>query len=239
MSYLDYPTLVSQIANNIVVSSADTNFNTMLPAMVSYAENRIYSEVDFLRTQVTDDNQRVSSGIRDFTVPSTIGYFITVDNINIITPVSAISSNGSRTPLQAVTREFMDTVYPSGQTITGVPEFYAMASDTEILLGPSPDQAYLAEVVGEMRPSPLSSTNSSTYLTQYCPQLLIAACMVYAFGYQQNFGAQADNAATAQSWETQYKTLFNSIEVEQLRAAFKSQGWTNQSPNPVATPPRA
>ncbi len=239
MSYLDYPTYVTQMSNLIVVSSADTNFNTMLPSMISYAENRIYSEVDFIRTQVTDDNQRVSSGNRNFTVPSTIGYFITVDTMNIITPASALSSNGSRLPLVPVTREFMDTVYPSGQTITGTPAYYAMASDTEILLGPSPDGPYLAEVIGEQRLPPLSSANSSTYLTQYCPQLFIAASMVFATGYLQNFGGQSDNPQQAQSWESQYKELFQAIEVEQLRAGFKSQGWTTQSPNPVATPPRA
>ncbi len=235
---MTYNSYVTAIANTIVVSSADTNFLTMVPDMISYAENRIYREVDFLRTQVTDANTTVSSGVRDFTVPSSVGYFVSVDTINIITPVTASASTGSRVPLMAVTREFIDTVYPSGQTITGVPEFFAMNSDTDIILGPAPDAAYVAEVVGEMRPAALSSTNSSTYLTQYIPDVFFAASMVFAFAYQQNFGGQADNPQTAQSWESQYKTLVQSAAIEQLRAGFKSQAWTSQSPNPVATPPR-
>ena len=239
MSNLNYNSYVTEIANLMVVSSADANFNSILPGAINYAEGRIYREIDFLRTQVTDANTTVSSGVRDFTVPSSIGYFITVDNINIITPVTALSSNGTRNPLMPVTREFMDTIYPSGQTVTGVPEYYAMASDTAVLLGPSPDAAYVAEVIGEQRPAALSSTNSSTYLTQYIPDVFVAATMIFMTGYQNNFGAQSDNPQSANSWEIQYKTLKESAQVEQLRASFKGPGWTSQSPNPIVTPPRA
>ena len=66
----------------------------------------------------------------------------------------------------------------------------------------------------------------------------MAAAMVYASGYLQNFGGQGDPKMSA-SWEGQYNVLFQSVQVEQLRAAMKSQGWTSQAPNPIATPARA
>jgi hypothetical protein len=235
---LNYTSFVSQLANLMVISSANVAFNTQLPGIIDYAEQRIYREIDFMRTQVTDATTTVSSGNREFTIGSSSQYFVSVDQISIITPVTASASNGTRNPVQMVSRDFIDTVYPSGQTVTGVPLFYAMNSDTDVIFGPAPDAAYVAEVTGEQRPTPLSASNSSTYLTQYIPDVFIAAAMVYACGYQSNFGAQSDDPRSAQSWEGQYQVLMQSAAVEQLRLAGKSQGWTPQSPNPIATPPR-
>jgi hypothetical protein len=236
---LNYGLYVSQISNLLTYTSTETIFTTMLPGMIDYAEQRIYRELDLLYTQVTDATTTASSGNRNFAVPSATGNpYIIVDNINIITPSTALSSNGTRNQLTPVSREFLDIAYPSGQTVTGVPEFWAMASNTEILFGPSPDAGYTVEVIGVQRPSPLSSANSSTILTQYVPDLFIAASMVFGMGFQKDFSAQGDNPQGGVSWEAQYKTLFQSASVEQARAKFQSEGWTSDSPSPIATPKR-
>ena len=96
---LNYTTYVSQLANLMVVSSADTNFATFLPGCIDYAEQRIYREIDLLYTQVTTATSAtiLSSGDRNFTLPTTNGTYITVDNINVITPVGTLSSAGTRT----------------------------------------------------------------------------------------------------------------------------------------------
>lgn len=226
-----YDNYVSQVSNLMVISSANTAFGIMLPGMIDYAEQRLYREVDFLRTQDTVTSLVCSSGNRNLDLSSSNFYFITVDSISIITPVTATSSNGTRNPVQAVSREFIDSIYPSGQTVTGIPAYYAMSTDTEIVFGPAPDAAYATEAFGEVRPAPLTSSNSSTYLTQYCPDLFIAASMVFASNYLQD-------AEAAKRWEEQYNLLVKSAHVEQLRAAMQSQGWTSQEPNPIATPPR-
>ena len=239
MSSLNYTTYTSQIANLMVISSADTNFQTMLPGMIDYAEQRAYRELDLLYTQITDSTTAVSSGNRNFTLPTGTGTYIVCDNINIITPAGTPASSGTRVQLTPVSREFMDIAYPSGQTATGTPEFYAMASNTVVLLGPAPDAPYVAEVVGVQRPASLSASNSSTILTQYVPDLFIAASMIFGSAYMRDFGAQGpDNPAMGQSWETQYGMLMKSALVEQARAKFQSEGWTSDSPSPVATPKR-
>lgn len=236
---LTYDSYVAQISNLLVIGSTDANFQTMLPGMIDYAEQRIYRELDLLYTQVTDSTATVSSGNRNFALPTTLGTFIICDNINIITPVTASASNGSRVQLTPTSREFLDMAYPSGQTAAGVPEFYAMASNTEVIFGPAPDAAYVAEVIGVQRPTPLSSANSSTILTQYVPDLLVAASMVFGSGYMRDFGAQgADNPGMGASWETQYGKLFASAAVEQARAKFQGEGWTSDQPSPIATPKR-
>lgn len=235
---LNYQTYVAQISNLTVIGSTDPNFQIMLPGMIDYAEQRIYREMDPLRVQVTDATTTVSSGNRNFTVPTAAGTYIIIDNVNIITPSSLNASNGTRNQLMPVSREFLDMTYPSGQTATGVPQFWAMASDTQILFGPAPDLPYTAEVIGIQRPVPLSSGNSSTFLTQYVPDLFIAASMVFASGYMRDFGQQADNPQMGAAWEAQYKQLFQSAQLEQLRAKYQSDAWTSESPSPAATPPR-
>jgi hypothetical protein len=236
---LDYDTYVSQLSNLMVIGSTDSNFQTFLPGCIDYAEQRMYRELDLLATQVTDATSITSSGDRNFTLPTSIGVFITVDNVNVITPAGALASAGTRNPVIPIAREFIDAVYPSGQLNTGTPQFYAMASNTEIIFGPSPDAAYTAEVIGIQRPIPLSSANSSTFLTAYLPDAFMAASMVFASGYMRDFGGQgADNSGMSVSWEGQYKTLIQSAQVEEARKKFQSEGWTSNEPTPLATPPR-
>jgi len=230
---LNYASYISQTANLIVISSNDPNYQTMLPGMIDYAEQRIYREMDPLREQVTDATTSVSSGIRTVALSTSFGNYITVDQVNILS-----SNSSTRYPLTFTARPFLDAAFPSGATVTGIPQFYTMTSDTQISLGPVPDQAYPIEFIGLQRPSPLSSANSSTFLTQYCPELFIAASMVFAFGYMRDFGGQADNPQGSQSWENQYKTLFPSAEAEIKRAKHQAQAWTPYSASPQATPPR-
>lgn len=230
---LNYTTYISQAANLLVIPSTDANFTIMAPGMIDYAEQRIYREMDPLTTQAVDSASTVSSGVRTFTTPTSVGTFITIDAINIITPVGTQASLGTRNPLTPVSPEIMDSLYPSGQTVTGVPSYFALRSPTQILFGPAPDAAYYAEVIGTQRPAALSSANSSTFLTQYCPDLFMAASMVYGFGYMRDFGGQSDNPSAAQSWENQYKILFQSAGMEQARAKWQSDGWTSQPPVPA------
>ncbi len=236
---LTYTTYVNQLSNLMVVGSTDANFQTFLPGCIDYAEQRIYRELDLLATQVTDDADVTSSASRNFTLPTNRGTFITVDTLNIITPNATGAAAGTRNPVIATSREFIDAVYPSGVANQGVPQFYAMASDTYLIFGPPPDADYVVEVIGIQRPTPLSSANSSTFLTAYLPDVFMAASMIFASGYMRDFGGQgSDNPGMSVSWEGQYKTLMNSAQVEEARKKFQSEAWTSDSPSPLATPPR-
>lgn len=230
LTYSDY---VSQLANLMVVSSADANFTTFLPGCIDYAEQRIYRELDLLFTQVTDATAQVSSGVQEFSVSTAVGTFITVDQLNIITPAGTLSSQGTRVPLTPASPEFINNAFPTS-TATDVPEYYAMRSNSRVLLGPVPDGPYYAETIGIQRPAPLSAANSSTILTQYIPDVFMAASLVFAFGYMRDFGGQTDNPQASQSWESQYQLLIKSATVEQFRAKHEAQGWTSQQPSPMA-----
>lgn len=241
MTTLWYDNYIQQIANMVAVSTGSSEFGVMIPGMIDYAEQRIYRDLDLLYTQVTDASASASSGNRNFSFPVSAtstnalsGTFIIVDNINVITPVTATSSNGTRNQVVPVSREFIDITYPSGQTATGVPQFFAMLSNTEVIFGPSPDAAYDIEVVGIQRPNPISSGNSSTILTQYVPDMMMSASMIYISAFQQNFSAQGDNPQQSAAWEATYTKQMQTADVEQMRAKFESEGWTSNSPSPLA-----
>lgn len=234
---LTYSTFVTSLANLMVVSPSDPNFLIDLPNIIDYAEQRIYRELDFLATRATDTTS-LTQNTRTVPLPTNIGVFLIPESINIITPVGTTQQTGTRNNLVQTSKQFIDWVYPAAQTNTGVPEFYAMLDNANILLGPSPDQSYLIEVLGTQRPASMSGTNQTTWLATTLPDLLLAAAVVRACAYQRNWSATSDDPAMPVTWEAQYNKLKASATVEELRKMARSQGWTVEQPSPLTTPPR-
>lgn len=234
MSYT-YSSYSTALAELMVTTTTETDFVAILPSIIDYAEQRIYRELDLLSTVVRDSTGVLSVNNRNFTLPTGAGVFVVVQGINVITPAGTAADSGTRKPLVPTTRDFLDFAWPS---VTGatVPAAYAMITQATIVLGPWPDAAYVVEVIGTQRPTPLSSTNTTTFLTVNLPDLFMAASMVFASGFMRNFGSQADDPKMAQSWETQYQTLKGSAMVEEARKKYQSAGWSSQSPAPLASP---
>lgn len=236
---LTFDSFVTQLANMAPVSSANAEFLIALPGVIDYSEGRIYRELDLLAVRVTDTSVTCTSGVRSINLSTTQGTLLTVEQLNILTSAGAPSSAVTRNPTYLTSLDFVNATYPSASSsLTGVPEFAARVNDTQVVFGPAPDQAYGTEVIATIRPNPLSSGNSSTWLTQNLPELFFAGAMIFYTGYQRDFGSQADNPQSAQSWESQFQNLLKTANVDALRAKVQSQGWTPQIPNPIATPPR-
>lgn len=232
---LNYTTFVSQYSNLLVIGSTDPNFTIMLPGAIDYAEQRIYRELDLVNTTVIDTTTTFSSGNRFLTLPST---WVVIEEVNTFSSAGTTSSNGSRNPLIETSREFINYAYPSNSTATGIPAYWNLLSQTQIIVGPTPDASYSVEIIGTQRPVPLSAANSSTFLTAYLPDLFMAAAMVYGAGWMRDFGSQSDNPQMSQSWENQYNLLFKSATTEEMRKKWQAEGWTSESPSPIATPKR-
>jgi hypothetical protein len=240
---INFTTYVSEIANLTVISSnilvnGDLNFPTgILPAAIDYAEGRLYRELDLPVVSVVDTTVICTSGVRTLAISTAQGEPLEIEAINIFSSAGTTSSNASRVPLTPASRAVVDAIYPSAlSSQCGQPEFFARISNATLILGPTPDQPYGVEMQATIRPSPLSANNSSTWLTQNVPDLMIAASMIFMSGYMRDFGAQSDNPQLAQSWEGQYKNLMGSMAVDARRMKFMSQGWTSQQPSPLASP---
>jgi hypothetical protein len=221
MSYT-YTTYVDELVRLTVTGTPDADFTSNLPSVIDYAENRIYRELNLLATVVRDDSQSVAANNRSFTLPQSLGRFVAVSGINIFTPSSAGSFDGTRNALMPASRDYIDFTWPSNTapSSTTVPAYYAMITDQIVILGPPPGDNFLAEIVGTIRPTPLSAVNATTYLTLYLPDLFLAASMVFMTGFMRNFGSQADDPKMAVSWESQYAALAASANTEEMRKKY-------------------
>ncbi len=232
-----YTTWLNTITDLLVATTGDVNFTTIITPMIDYAEQRIYRELDPLNT-LSMQTGTLSTGTRSFTLPSANGTFVVVDRINVLTPASATNLNlGTRNPVLPTSKETLDYLYPSS-TGSAVPQYFGMLTQNTIAFAPWPDQAYTVEVTGTIRPTTLSTTNLTTILTWYYPDLFVAASMVFGTGWQRDFGAQTSDPSASVSWETQYQALLRSAQIEEYRKKFGSEGWSSKQPDPIATPPR-
>jgi hypothetical protein len=256
---LTYSTYVTQIATMAVVnpnlSDPTDPFTIILPQMITYAENRMYRDINFMFTStslhglnfvLTPGNRNLSFNINlALNSDAQEGTFVVSDQINLLTDAAgnaAATTNPDacvRTPLLPTTKEFLDAVYGSSLTANrGKPMYFVPFNETLFYVGPVPDQAYPVEVVGTYRPNSLSATNPTTFISQYLPDVFIMASMIYISAYQRNFGRLNDDPQMAITYESQYQALLKSALVEEARKTFESSGWASQSPATVASPSR-
>lgn len=238
MTGLTYSTYVQQIATMAVVSTTDTNFQTIIPSMIDYAELRIQRDLDFLSTQIRNTSYTFLYNNNLLVLPTSL--FITMQTIEVV------NGSGVSSALLPVTKEYIQNVYGSGGTL-GLPQYFAVyGGDTattglttqNILVGPTPDSAYSIVLTGTVRSAPLSASNTSTFISTYLPDLFIMASMIYISAYQRNFGRMNDDPQMAQSYESQYQALKAGALIEENRKKFEAAAWTSYSPAPAATPTR-
>lgn len=228
---------VTQISDMAVVEPTNAVFLQILPQMITYAENRIYRDIDLLSTQVPR-TYTCTIGNNLLSVPTSD--FITVQTLSVNTTGTTYK------PLLPVTKEYIRNVY-GDPTNTGVPAYFAMYGGdlatygltTDLIeIAPAPDAAYTIRVTGTVRPSSMSATNLTTFVSLYLPDVFIMASMIYISAYQRNFGRANDDPQMAVTYESQYQALLKGAVIEEARKKFQAGGWTAYSPAQVATPTR-
>lgn len=239
----------TQIATMAVVDETDSAFLTILPQAITYAENRICRDLDFLFTSVSNTSFSVALNSRTITVPSANffpsdnGTLVVCEQINLLTPAGTTDPDSAiRVPLLPTTKEFLDAVYGSSAA-TGQPKYFCPFGDGEssytFILGPYADATYTVEIVGTYRPSSMSATNPTTFISINLPDLMIMASMIYISAYQRNFSSAAGNDPQMPvTYETQYQTLLANAMTEENRKKFEAAAWSSQSASTTATPTR-
>lgn len=233
---LTYAQYVTTVATMAVIDPTNAAFLAILPNAIDYTELRIQRDIDLLATVSSNTTTSLTANQRALTF--TQGLFATIQDVNVLTPVGTSNPNAAtRNPCLPVAKEFLDYTYPSSAGAT-IPTWFAMLNQNTLYFGPWPDQAYTVELVGTVRFTPLSSSNTTNFLSLYTPDLYVQASMIYISQFQRQFGAAANDPQMPGSYEAQYQTLLKSAAVEEARKKFQSVAWTSQSPSPVATPSR-
>lgn len=237
---LTFNTFTTSVANFLVIPISDANYVSAISNIIDYAEQQSYRDLDLLNTVYRDSSVVLTAGNRNLAeaVSTTNGPFLVTQEINVITPAGTTNPDlGTRNPLLPTTKEMLDFLYPSSAG-AGVPQYFAPINQNNFIVGPWPDAAYTIEVVGTQRPAPLSSTNATTLLSTYFPDVFLNAALVYGAGYLKNFGAAQDDPQSGVSWKSLYDASLKSSVTEEARKKFQAQGWSGMSTGPEAAPPR-
>ena len=173
--------------------STESSFVANIPTFVQLAEERIYNSVQIpaIRNNVTGT---MSINNQYMSLPSD---WLSTYSFAVIDP-----DTGEYEYLLNKDVNFIRASYPS-PTYTGKPKYYAIFSDTSMLLGPTPDVAYTAELHYYYYPASIVTVGTSWIGTNYENVLLYGSIRegyVYLKGEQDimNYYEQKYQEAIAQ-----------------------------------------
>jgi hypothetical protein len=174
---MTYDELKQKIIDYTEVSS-NVFTDTILNGFINDAEYRILREVD------SDNNRRYATAnliasTRFIDVPTDL---LIVRSAQIVdSELATGDTNQNRDFLQFRDTSFMSEFNPTATT--GVPKYYSNWDETRIVVAPTPDQTYTIQLNYILKPTGLSSTNTTTYLSTEFPNGLLYACLVEAYGF--------------------------------------------------------
>jgi hypothetical protein len=174
-----YSELVDQIRS---YTETDSNVltTTIVNDFIENAELRIFREIDldcfrsYEFATLTASNPFVAL---PGSTPSTMAFV----RYAAIYQTSGSSAN-ERTRLLQKDVSYMNEYWPNRNS-TGQPKYYAMWDQNTIYLAPTPNLAYNIELALNRNETGLSSTNTTTWVSQNAPQVLLYGCLIEAFKF--------------------------------------------------------
>ena len=184
MSGFTYATLTTAIRD---YTETDSNVltSTIVDTIIENAEFKILRDVPIDAYKKQQQGNLVT-GQSTINTPAKTLF---VKSIQVYDSTSA--STGSNVFLEKKDESYLQEYIPA-ETSTGKPKYYAMfggatsTSDTtsgRIMFAPVPDTTYKFKIHYETIPDGLSSSNTTTYISQYFPNGLLFACLVEAYGF--------------------------------------------------------
>jgi hypothetical protein len=199
---MTYDELVQKIRDYTEVD-ANVLTSTIVNGFIENAEFRILRDVD------SDNNRRYVTA----QLVSGTRFIDTPDNLLVIRSAQIVDSDGTaaannRDFLQYRDTSFMSEFNPAEST--GVPKYYSNWDQNTIVVAPTPNATYTIQVNYILKPTGLSSTNTTTYLSQQFPNGLLYACLVEAFSFLKGPND------LLQLYEGKYKQVVEGFSVEQM-----------------------
>jgi len=194
---MTYSELVTKIRDYTEVDS-NVFTSSIINGFIQDAEFRILRDVD------SDNNRQYATT----NIIINQKYFNTPANLLIIRSAQVIDTNGDMGFLDVRDMTFINEY--NQENTTGKPKYYANWDENTVIVAPTPDQAYEIQLNYILKPTGLSSTNTTTYLSQQFPNGLLYACLVEAYGFLK--GPQD----MLQYYENRYKQAIEGFSLEQM-----------------------
>jgi len=204
---MTYDQLVARLANLQATDTADADFVGILPAAIDDAELRCYRDlvpVALLRLQ----DASLVAGTRRVAVPDD---FIACRSMTLRTGAGAFV----RAPLVKRDQRFLLSYWPDAN-LRGTPKYWSELGYGVLEIAPPPADGVTLEMEYVSRPSPLSATNPETWLSKWCPDLLLSAAMVFLSGYNRNYGG-GDDPRVPGHWEGEYQKHLLGAKAEEAQ----------------------
>ena len=172
---MTYAELLQKIRDYTEVDS-NVLTDSILNGIIENVEFRILRDVD------SDNNRRYATA----NLITSDRFINRPAGLLIVRSAQIVDSDGSSEPdnrefLQFRDTSFMSEFNPTGAT--GVPKYYSMWDEEEIVLAPPPDATYEIQFNYILKDPGLSATNTTTYLSQNFPNGLLYACLAEAYGF--------------------------------------------------------
>src|SRR5210317_806063 len=215
---MTYAELVQKIRDYTEVD--DNVFTaTIVNGFLSDAEFRILRDVD------SDNNRQyaqadIVNGQRYVNTPLINDQTLVIRSAQITNSTGG-ADNSNRSFLEYRDVNFISEYNPEGTQ--GLPKYYSYWDENTIVIAPTPDQNYNMQINYILKPTGLSSTNTTTYLSKEFPNGLLYACLVEAYGFLKG------PADMIQFYEGKYQQALQGFTVEQMGRRRRDE-YTSGSP---------
>lgn len=167
MTYAELVDLIQQYLEN-----DETTFVANIPQFVRLAEERIHRAVQ-LQSAQNNATTTLTSGNQYLTLPT-----------DFWSPLElSVTTAGSQTFLYPKDVSFIRAAYPSAST-TGRPRYYALFNSDTLILGPTPDSTYTAELHYVARPESIVD-EGTTWLGTNGEQALLYGSLIEGYIYNK------------------------------------------------------
>ena len=197
-----------------VLDYTETDSNVLTTAIlndfIEHAELRLFREVD-LDVFKKYKTASLTAGDAFVAMPGAIpSLFSVIRYVQIFSGTGSLGglTDNERISLQKKDASFINEFLPN-RTTQGIPKYYANWDNDTIILAPAPNAAYTIELAYNAQPTGLSSSNTTTWISNNIPEGLLYACLVEAFKFLKN-------PQMVQMYESYYTTTVQPFAAEQM-----------------------
>ena len=177
-----------------------TEFTDQLDLIISLGELKIYRETDLDK-------------FRKYSTASMVvnDKFLVKPSDIVIDRWIKIQNDGTEyTDMRRKDSSFIEEYWPNG-SLTGVPKFYTDWDDDTFIVAPTCDATRTVQLAYTYRPTGLSGSNTTTWLSTNAFDVLLWSCMIEASVFMKELPA---DLAT---WEQKYTTTRDALMLEELK----------------------
>ena len=193
---MTYTQLVQSIKD--WTANSESTFTGELDFIIELAEKRLLREAD-LNVTLKNSTATLSAGDEFLSIPS---------DAVVIRSVQTVDSSGDRSFLLQKDKSFLDD-YIIDRSVTGSPRYYTHWDHDTIYVVPSPVADTTVELGYTHRPTGLSSSTATTWLSTNAPDALLYACLIEASLFMK------EAPDLTQSYTVKYQEALQRLIVEE------------------------